>query len=74
MENMSKPTLKNQQIEQFDKYHPIHVFACFSLWHPAQFHHVLPWHLRARSQIPVFGLTGRAPGWPSALKLPSAAV
>ena len=27
--------------------------------------------LRARSQIPVFGVTGRAPGWPGALKLPA---
>ena len=30
--------------------------------------------LRAHSQIPVLGLTGRALGWPGALKLPSAAV
>ena len=29
---------------------------------------------RAHSQIPVVGLTGRAPGWPGALKLPSATV
>ena len=28
----------------------------------------------ARSQIPVVGVTGRAPGWPGALKLPGAAV
>ena len=27
-----------------------------------------------RSKIPVFGLTGRAPGWPGGLKLPGAAV
>ena len=32
------------------------------------------YHIRARSQIPVVGLTGSAPGWPSALKLPGAAV
>ena len=25
-------------------------------------------NLRARSKMPVFGLTGRAPGWPGALK------
>ena len=31
-------------------------------------------YLRARSQIPVVGVTGRAPGWPGALKLPGAAV
>ena len=30
--------------------------------------------LRARSQIPVVGVTGRAPGWPSALKLPGTTV
>ena len=30
--------------------------------------------VRARSQIPVFGLTGRAPGWPGAWKLPGASV
>ena len=28
----------------------------------------------ARSQIPMVGLTGRAPSWPSALKLSGAAV
>ena len=33
-----------------------------------------PKNLRARSQIPVVGLTGRAPGWPGALKLPGATV
>ena len=27
--------------------------------------------VRAHSQIPVFGLTGSAPGWPGALKLHS---
>ena len=33
-------------------------------------------NLRARSQIPMamVGVTGRAPGWPGALKLPGAAV
>ena len=30
--------------------------------------------LRARSQIPVFGLTGPTLGWTGALKLPGAAV
>ena len=30
--------------------------------------------LRARSQIPVFGLTGRTPDWPGTLKLLGAAV
>ena len=30
--------------------------------------------LRARSQILVVGVTGRAPGWPGALKLPGTAV
>ena len=30
--------------------------------------------LRARSQIPVVSMTGRAPGWPVALKLPGTAV
>ena len=33
-----------------------------------------PRNLRTRSQIPVVGVTGRAPGWPGALKLPGAAV
>ena len=30
--------------------------------------------IRARSQVPVFGLTGHAPTWPGALKLPGATV
>ena len=36
--------------------------------------HVVAYLLRASSQIPVVGVTGRAPGWPGALKLPGAAV
>ena len=32
------------------------------------------YHIRASSQIPVVGLTGRATGWRGALKLPGAAV
>ena len=31
-------------------------------------------NFRARSQIPVVGVTGHAPGWPGASKLPGAAV
>ena len=41
---------------------------------PFEFHPTPVEDLRARSQIPVVGVTGRAPGWPSALKLPGAAV
>ena len=36
--------------------------------------HVVAYLLGASSQIPVVGVTGRAPGWPGALKLPGAAV
>ena len=36
--------------------------------------HKYPKHVRARNQIPVVGVTGRALGWPGALKLPGAAV
>ena len=36
--------------------------------------YVLSNRFRARSQIPVVGVTGSAPGWPGALKLPGAAV